>query len=90
MRLAAFVIAALTLAAQAGFALAQPSAAPPSDEALPPGAEPVVPAKKPRPPRQGPVIKDAEGTEAPNRFEAETVIKSRYKLDGKPLEVDPD
>lgn len=34
--------------------------------------------------------KDAEGTAAPNRFEAETVIKSQYTLDGKPLEVDPD
>ena len=34
--------------------------------------------------------KDADGSTAPNRFEAETVIKSRYTLDGKPLEVDPD
>jgi hypothetical protein len=34
--------------------------------------------------------KETEGTEAPDRFEADTVIKSQYKLDGKPLEVDPD
>jgi len=37
-----------------------------------------------------PVIKDAEGTEAPNRFQAETIIKSGYSLEGKKLEVDPD
>ena len=34
--------------------------------------------------------KETEGTEAPNRFEADTVIKSHYKLNGEPLEVDPD
>jgi len=34
--------------------------------------------------------KDADGTEAPNRFQADTVIKSQYKLNGQPLEVDPD
>jgi hypothetical protein len=34
--------------------------------------------------------KEAEGTQAPNRFQADTVIKSQYKLDGQPLEVDPD
>ncbi|MEN9722096.1 MAG: hypothetical protein RJB38_82 [Pseudomonadota bacterium] len=34
--------------------------------------------------------RDAEGTAAPDRFEAETVIKSQYLLDGKTLEVDPD
>ena len=34
--------------------------------------------------------KDTEGTEALDRFEADTVIKSKYKLDGQSLEVDPD
>jgi hypothetical protein len=34
--------------------------------------------------------KETEGTEAPNRFEADTVIKSQYQQDGKQLEVDPD
>jgi hypothetical protein len=34
--------------------------------------------------------KEAEGTEARDRFKADTVIKSKYKLDGQPLEVDPD
>ncbi|MBU6375773.1 MAG: hypothetical protein KGQ59_07245 [Bdellovibrionales bacterium] len=34
--------------------------------------------------------KDTEGTVALDRFEADTVIKSQYTLDGKPLEVDPD
>ena len=31
-----------------------------------------------------------EGTEALDRFEANTIIKSRYTLDGQSLEVDPD
>ena len=31
-----------------------------------------------------------EGTEAPNRFEADPVIKSRYESNGRALEVDPD
>lgn len=34
--------------------------------------------------------KDADGSEAPDRFKADTVIKSQYKLNGQPLEVDPD
>ncbi len=34
--------------------------------------------------------KDTEGSEAPERFEADTVIKSKYSLHGEPLEVDPD
>jgi hypothetical protein len=34
--------------------------------------------------------KEAEGTKAPNRFESEVVIKSKYKHDGESLEVDPD
>lgn len=36
------------------------------------------------------VEKDAEGTEAADRFEANTVIKSKYRLNGEVLEVDPD
>jgi hypothetical protein len=34
--------------------------------------------------------KDTDGTEAPHQFEANTVIKSQYKFNGQPLEVDPD
>lgn len=34
--------------------------------------------------------KEAEGSEALNRFEADTVIRSQYKLNGEPLQVDPD
>jgi len=33
---------------------------------------------------------DTEGSEAPGRFEADTILKSPYKLKGVPLEVDPD
>lgn len=34
--------------------------------------------------------KEAEGTQAPNRFEGETSYRSRFELNGKPLEVDTD
>ena len=51
------------------------------------------PTKKSVPiPRKGRRIreKEAEGSEAPNRFEADPVIRSKYQLKGQPLEVDPD
>lgn len=34
--------------------------------------------------------KEAEGSKAPNRFQADVVTKSNYKLNGDTLEVDPD
>ena len=34
--------------------------------------------------------KEAEGTEALNRFAGEPIPKSRYELNGQSLEVDPD
>lgn len=34
--------------------------------------------------------KEIEGSEARNRFQADTVLKSKYQLNGEPLEVDPD
>jgi len=34
--------------------------------------------------------KEAEGTQALNRFEADTIHKSKYQLNGEQLEVDPD
>ncbi len=33
---------------------------------------------------------EAEGSEAPRRFEGDPIIKSRYEHNGEPLEVDPD
>ena len=53
---------------------------------IPSGRVPVKTAK--RGPRRE--QKETEGTEAPERFEADTIIKSPYSVDGKPLEVDPD
>ena len=41
-----------------------------------------------RPRRKG--GKQAEGTQAPNKFEADPVLKSRYNVEGRSLEVDPD
>ena len=67
------------------------------DEALPPGVRSspapsasALPLKKTSRRSGDPAFKEADGSAAPNRFEAETVIKSSYTLDGKPLEVDPD
>ena len=53
---------------------------------------PVAPPKSVKKKHSGKLSseKEAEGTEAPNRFEADTVIKSKFQLDGQPLEVDPD
>ena len=34
--------------------------------------------------------KETDGTEAADRFEANTVIKSHYEQNGEALEVDPD
>jgi hypothetical protein len=63
-------------------------AAPAATDAEESAAAPVIPSAKPK--RRGPREKEAEGTQAPNRFQADTVIKSQYKLDGQSLEVDPD
>ena len=55
--------------------------------------EPVSsPSPRPKRSAKGKVTrdKDAEGTEARDRFQADTVIKSKYEADGEPLEVDPD
>jgi len=34
--------------------------------------------------------RQAEGSQAPNKFEADPVVHSKYNLKGRPLEVDPD
>ncbi len=43
------------------------------------------PKRKGRIPRE----KEAEGTQAPHRFDT-NIPKSKYELNGQPLEVDPD
>lgn len=40
--------------------------------------------------RRIPRERDAEGTQAPHRFENDILMKSRYELNGQPLEVDTD
>lgn len=35
-------------------------------------------------------IEGTEGTEARDRFQADTVLKSKYQSNGEQLEVDPD
>jgi hypothetical protein len=68
------------------------SSAPAADaEASPDLPSPPKPATKGKRVRGERAQKDAtEGTEALGRFEADTVLKSKYQLDGQPLEVDPD
>lgn len=34
--------------------------------------------------------REAEGTQAPNRFSTDIILKSKYELNGQSLEVDPD
>ncbi len=46
--------------------------------------------KKKKSSSSGGSYKEAEGTQAPKRFEVESAIKSQYKLDGVSIEVDPD
>src|SRR4051812_14766188 len=63
------------------------------------GDSPVAPstsssdAPKPKPSRKLRGVikreKEAEGTKAPNRFDPDIINKSKYELDGQPLEVDP-
>lgn len=71
----------------------KPAAAAPASAQAPLPGSPLAPSptstRRPRDAKRD-SGKDAEGTAAPNRFEAEIVIKSQYTLDGKPLEVDPD
>jgi hypothetical protein len=73
--------------------LAEEAAPPPvADPASPTSAQP--PARKASKPRTSKGKhareKEIEGSEARNRFQADTVLKSKYHLDGEPLEVDPD
>ena len=77
-----------------------PTAAPvrPSETVAPPpvfapeAAEKQAATGKPRKSRGGSAAreKETDGTEAYDRFQADTVLKSKYELDGKSLEVDPD
>ncbi|MGK5082392.1 hypothetical protein WDW37_03725 [Bdellovibrionota bacterium FG-1] len=54
-------------------------------------SSPGGPQAKRRPSKgKHPREKEAEGTEARDRFQADTVLKSKYELDGRTLEVDPD
>jgi hypothetical protein len=66
-----------------------------AEEAAPPPVAPSPTASKPRTAPRNPKGKHArekeiEGSEARNRFQADTVLKSQYQHNGEPLEVDPD
>ena len=63
----------------------------PSGEASPAAeAATRAPTKKPVKGGKRTRDKDADGTEAFHQFQENTVLKSQYKLNGQPLEVDPD
>ena len=55
------------------------SAAPPPQESHPKKVKGRLPREK-----------EAEGSQAPNRFDTDIVIKSKYDLNGQSLEVDTD
>ncbi len=40
--------------------------------------------------KRAPREREADGTQAPNRFDQDLIIKSRYELNGQSLEVDTD
>jgi hypothetical protein len=63
---------------------AAPTTAPAAVEKPPANSPPRRGSKRERRP------KEVEGAKALNRFEAETGFKSRYHINGKQLEVDPD
>lgn len=64
--------------------VAPPAPTPTPETTAPSAAVPKKGVKKAR------EQKDTEGSEAPGRFEADTILKSQYQLNGQPLEVDPD
>lgn len=68
----------------AAWSQAAPSAAPSTSPAAAEGGEGDVPVRG----RKG--SKQADGSQAPNKFEADPVVKSQYTVEGRPLEVDPD
>jgi hypothetical protein len=85
--------AQLNARAQTDPAAADPAATPPSASLMPElKTETETGAVLNAPKRRGPIRreKEAEGTEARDRFEIDSIIKSRYRLDGQALEVDTD
>ena len=78
------------LLASAALAETPPTAVAPTAVAPTAATPSPRPTTTPRAKRENRTQKDAEGSTAPDRFEAETVIRSRYTLDGKTLEVDTD
>ena len=75
----AMMMIALTAVVSLGFA----------DEA-PPQSEPKNVDQPKKPKRRHVREKEAEGTQAPNRFDADINLKSKYEYNGKSLEVDTD
>ncbi len=93
-----FVILAVVFSVGIHGAWADPEApvSPPAAASAPaPESATPVPAKAKAKATKSPQYKgarreDTEGTEAPDRFKADTAIQSKYQYDGKPLEADPD
>lgn len=54
-------------------------------------SEPVDPSTAPKKKKSRSVRPpENEGTKAPNRFESDLFLKSKYHINGQQLEVDPD
>jgi hypothetical protein len=94
---AGWLLLAATVSPCAAFAADEPPASesgagPAASTGEPPAAvETEAPAAKPKK-SKGRYVREKEndGTEARNRFRDDTVLKSKYELNGQSLEVDPD
>ncbi len=96
----------LSVSAIISGAFAEGESETPPTAAVGPSEVPKIVPKSPKHESTGPLItgkervpkkkgkrreqKETEGSEAPGRFEADTILKSPYTVDGQPLEVDPD
>jgi hypothetical protein len=90
----------IVLALSWGYAFAEPpseTGAAPSTEAIAitpeaPSLDPAESTSKKTKRSKGKVAreKEAEGTQAPKRFDTDIIIKSKYQLNGQALEVDTD
>lgn len=78
----------LILAPLLGLGLLSPARS--EEPAVDPALMGITPDPSPEPRKRVYEKRQAEGTQAPNRFKEEAVLKSQYRLDGQSLEVDPD
>ena len=85
-----FFITGVAILLSAAVSRAEEAAAPAPPPAAAAPAKKAVQLKKRGPKGKQVREKEIEGSEARNRFQADTVLKSQYQQHGESLEVDPD